>query len=84
VWWEGDNARGSRPHEGGFAKNVFLKFLNTFTKQQKSIAMFTWRVYAYFSCTSTVAWHGNKVTRPSRLWINPPNVFLSSLSEHQS
>ena len=20
VWWEGDNAKGSRPHEGGFAK----------------------------------------------------------------
>jgi hypothetical protein len=20
MWWESDNARGSRPHEGGFAK----------------------------------------------------------------
>jgi len=22
VWWEGVNARGSRPHEGGFAKKL--------------------------------------------------------------
>jgi hypothetical protein len=24
VWWEVDNARGSRPHEGGFAKKNVL------------------------------------------------------------
>jgi len=22
VWWESDNARGPRPHEGGFAKKT--------------------------------------------------------------
>jgi hypothetical protein len=25
VWWGGDNARGSRPHEGGFAIRVRVR-----------------------------------------------------------
>jgi hypothetical protein len=28
VWWEGGNARGSRPHKGGFAKKKRMQEIN--------------------------------------------------------
>ena len=27
MWWDGENAGGSRPHEGGFTKNLYKRQL---------------------------------------------------------
>jgi hypothetical protein len=33
VWWEGDNARGSRPHEGGFVMVRVLQMVPPMPKR---------------------------------------------------
>ena len=69
VCWEGDNARGSRPHEGGFAKKINCKFTNDATMIIRLILKLKYKLSGQV-LNFTLRWKMLWASPDTYLWLN--------------